>query len=612
MLRIAYLASLAMLLVACGGGGGGAAPQQPVVAALTFTVSVAGDGKGTVTSSPSGINCGSTCTASYAPNTPVTLSAVAASGSNFAGWSGGACTGLGACNVTVSAATSVSATFANAGQQSGVMQGAVQFTGTYPAVGDVLYTDASGNTQTVTAYEGQVQVFFDSSATQVDAETAIQVQGAIILEVIPKIGYYLVQVTTGMENTFISAVRSNSHLIAAIPNIALSPEQAAVVIDSSYVTDSIPVPLNITGPVAIDTVGHGSQVIQSAQNNGATIVDMVSVDSIKDSQGNFATDKVVSTLTAIAQGSSIFNPGQPVYINMSNGAGAKNSAGVWVDANWEGAISAKMQAIANMPANLTANMVVTQSAGNCNMNIEPALQDLRNKASLRQVFDEGHFVLFGTDQTTTATANYPTGAFSNHAAGDKDVVIMPNAEAANGTSFAAPAGLAYLKQIVDQASVTTAQAVLAAQTAASANANHELVLAEAIAIAKTLATGTTPLTGTWVGTWNWSGPGSNGCTFSDGGAFSMTLTQTGTTFSGTTSAAGVQLRDASTCAVTSTDAATGTSSGTISGTTLNLSFTLVDVLTLNFSGTATLNNSTLTASFARDTGGSGSFTLTRQ
>jgi hypothetical protein len=120
------------------------------------------------------------------------------------------------------------------------------------------------------------------------------------------------------------------------------------------------------------------------------------------------------------------------------------------------------------------------------------------------------------------------------------------------------------------------------------------------------------LTGTWVGTWSWSGTGSNGCSFSDGGSFTMVLTQFGTSFSGSTSGTGIQTRNDSTCALMSTDAGSGSASGTISGTTANLSFTLVDIATLSFTGTATFNVDTLTASFVRSTGGSGSFTLTRQ
>jgi uncharacterized repeat protein (TIGR02543 family) len=78
---------------------------------FVLTTTTAGTGSGTISSSPSGISCGSTCSSSFNSGTAVTLSAQAASGSTFSGWSG-ACTGTGACAVTMSASQSVSATFA--------------------------------------------------------------------------------------------------------------------------------------------------------------------------------------------------------------------------------------------------------------------------------------------------------------------------------------------------------------------------------------------------------------------------------------------------------------------------------------------------------------------
>jgi len=77
----------------------------------TLTVSRAGTGSGTVTSSPGGINCGSDCTEAYNSGTSVTLTATAASGSTFAGWSGGGCSGTGNCSVTMDANKTVTATF---------------------------------------------------------------------------------------------------------------------------------------------------------------------------------------------------------------------------------------------------------------------------------------------------------------------------------------------------------------------------------------------------------------------------------------------------------------------------------------------------------------------
>jgi hypothetical protein len=79
-------------------------------AVFPLTVTKAGTGSGTVTSTPAGINCGADCTESYAGDTSVTLAQSALSGSVFVGWSG-SCSGTGPCVVTMDQAKTVTATF---------------------------------------------------------------------------------------------------------------------------------------------------------------------------------------------------------------------------------------------------------------------------------------------------------------------------------------------------------------------------------------------------------------------------------------------------------------------------------------------------------------------
>ncbi len=79
--------------------------------AYALSVSRAGAGTGTVTSSPSGIDCGSACSTAFVVGKSVTLTAAPSTGSIFTGW-GGACSGTGACTVTITADATVTATFA--------------------------------------------------------------------------------------------------------------------------------------------------------------------------------------------------------------------------------------------------------------------------------------------------------------------------------------------------------------------------------------------------------------------------------------------------------------------------------------------------------------------
>ena len=76
-----------------------------------LSVTKAGDGSGTVTSSTGGIACGPTCSVTLPAGTAVALSAVADDGATFTGWSGGACSGTFACTLTLSAPVAVTATF---------------------------------------------------------------------------------------------------------------------------------------------------------------------------------------------------------------------------------------------------------------------------------------------------------------------------------------------------------------------------------------------------------------------------------------------------------------------------------------------------------------------
>jgi hypothetical protein len=70
-------------------------------------------GRGSITSAPAGISCGTTCSAPFASGSQVTLTATPEAEYPFQGW-GGACSGAApTCRLTLTAATSVSARFSS-------------------------------------------------------------------------------------------------------------------------------------------------------------------------------------------------------------------------------------------------------------------------------------------------------------------------------------------------------------------------------------------------------------------------------------------------------------------------------------------------------------------
>jgi hypothetical protein len=95
------------LTVSASPGGNGTASLQ---GEGTAQVTVTNGGGGSVSSSPAGISCGATCTATF-DTAPVTLTATPDGTHTFGGWSG-ACTGTGDCGLSLgSAANGVTATF---------------------------------------------------------------------------------------------------------------------------------------------------------------------------------------------------------------------------------------------------------------------------------------------------------------------------------------------------------------------------------------------------------------------------------------------------------------------------------------------------------------------
>ena len=90
------------------------APQLSIYKRPTFTLAVAnaGTGSGTITSSPAGINCGSTCSGSYTSGATVALTAAPATNSTFVSWTGTGCSASTATiNVSISVSRSCTATY---------------------------------------------------------------------------------------------------------------------------------------------------------------------------------------------------------------------------------------------------------------------------------------------------------------------------------------------------------------------------------------------------------------------------------------------------------------------------------------------------------------------
>src|SRR5207245_8086162 len=78
---------------------------------FTLTVAIGGSAGGTVTSSPPGINCGSSCSTAYIRGMSGVLTATPVSGAVFRAWRGACAGGAATCTVAMSTTQSVTAVF---------------------------------------------------------------------------------------------------------------------------------------------------------------------------------------------------------------------------------------------------------------------------------------------------------------------------------------------------------------------------------------------------------------------------------------------------------------------------------------------------------------------
>ncbi|MES2946425.1 MAG: hypothetical protein V4772_26455 [Pseudomonadota bacterium] len=107
--RLSVLLGSALLLSACVGGGGDD-PVPPVsVGKNTLSVSVAGNGS--VSSQPAGISCGTSCTADFAADRSITLTASPATGQVFKSWGGDCAGATPTCTLTMQTGRTVTASF---------------------------------------------------------------------------------------------------------------------------------------------------------------------------------------------------------------------------------------------------------------------------------------------------------------------------------------------------------------------------------------------------------------------------------------------------------------------------------------------------------------------
>ena len=384
------------------------------------------------------------------------------------------------------------------GGGSDLLSGSVNFPGPYPTPGPVAYQDAAGTNRSVLAYPGQVVLLFaddpsGAGPSNADLEAAIIAQGGTILETIPRLRFFLVQVTPLEEGAFIQALRGTlPTLRLAVPNVAATRGQAeAVVIDNScWVEDCVSasgapvkkyVPLNVgPGVVVLDDFNdfqgenHGQDVYQTVLDNGGTVSARVQLPVLAN--GAVPGDKLVASVVAIQAGAALFAPGENVVANLSFNAGGESDPDY--ESNWycmaemiDEALNATNDQLDPVQRQ---RFILVQEIGNSGQDVSQAFALIRQK-QVADGTDGNHLFVGGSDGTYATRVDDP----NHHSA----VAWYKGCIAPGkcGSSFAAPAVAAFIERVGGNVDATLGQVAHAVTDTIADSPDSEPFIIEGVA-----------------------------------------------------------------------------------------------------------------------------------
>jgi len=345
-----------------------------------------------------------------------------------------------------------------------LMRGAVAFAGTYPTPGPIAWLDG-GTAVNVIGYPGQVLLFVDSGVDATTAHGIVAAHGGTILAQVPRAHYYLVGVTAGNEQAFMTSALSESRVLYALPNLSVTDQGTTVVerdCSSSHATKVKTEYTSVAGGTAPPCI------------NGPTVD--LAVFAIYEAAGTGGGAGTFINLSAGPNPSVDYR----FYDIDGDGSATEQDQSMFQE-NWKTVLRSELGAIASIPDSHRANLVMTIATGNSNMPLSPMLEDIRQDPRLATVL-RNNVTLVTTERAGAPSAQYPTGDFANDAPDDPDVVAVNNPAAVDGTSFAAPSLLggmvntiAIVRALTGAPTETVKKAV---QLAVKTNANHQVVESE--------------------------------------------------------------------------------------------------------------------------------------
>jgi hypothetical protein len=350
-----------------------------------------------------------------------------------------------------------------------ILENATEFTGDFPDPVTLSYT-YDGNTYKVKTFNAQFIIFFKTTIDETGAKKVIDAQQATILEKVPKIGYYLVELPPSQIQSFINNLDKNDSVDLVTPNTFGYLKSTTTILD-------------LCGR------DHGVAVQQTLESCGGSFdvcQDIAYVNPKSPDTVWTPLNKVIRKLLDAVNA----NKSGPTLINLSANGGLSgvdfsrlpaDSQAIAMD-SWFIFMQGVAMTIASLPEEIRKNVVVTVAAGNENMPLQGMLNTLRERMRMPEIL-QNNILIVSTARMLDPHANY--------ALDDQDVVVMNNESADNGTSFAAPCALGMVQTVIEEKKVTAVEALALIKQASMNNPKREILWSDILPMSTYTTTSST-------------------------------------------------------------------------------------------------------------------------
>lgn len=341
----------------------------------------------------------------------------------------------------------------------------IEYDGEYPAPQNIEYVE-DGVTYEIEAIPGQVVIISDKDNNTI--VNAVNANGGKIIEQNPQFGYYLIEVVSGRENDFITAMNDLS--ITAEYNIVQYKKEKDYYVFDDYAD--------------LDGDQHGkhiSEILSTCQTNST--IKEVNVFNVYD--GSTTLSIILSSL-----GKHLASLDR-AFVNLSLGYGNNDDDWMTMSANerksfmkgWKRLMMRELDFILELKKkNPKFDVVFALAAGNERCPLTSIINSLKSDPNYKTVLEENVIIV----------SDYSYYANTSSAYGDFGYIKEHPYYNENGgtTSMATPQALCYINQVMkgtigeNGKNITAVQALAAVKAAIRQNSNGELDLDEALEMAR--------------------------------------------------------------------------------------------------------------------------------